>query len=259
MKETWDKTMQEITGPCARAADLVAYLYKEATPVEARDFENHMQRCASCSAEMAAFGDVRGAIGEWRQQALGAFSSPAFEANATAALASARENFGQRRSALTALREFFMLSPVWMRAATAVVALIFCTLAVIAVAHFAEQPKVVVVERPVKTDSVQENNKTQVAVESRESKESKGAVNGQPTEPQKVIVASDNRSQTQRQVKRGATNPPLLTYKRRQALPRSSIRPSEELASSANDYLPFTAPRDEDKPPSLVDLADEPN
>jgi anti-sigma factor RsiW len=258
MKETWDKTMQEIAGPCARTADLIAYLYKEATPDQARDFENHMQRCASCNAEMAAFGDVREAIGEWRQQALGAFSSTAFEANAPAALASARETSTQRRSALTALREFFTLSPVWMRAATAAVALVFCTLAVIAVAHFAEQPKVVVVERPNKTDSAQENNNTQIAVESRESKESKDAVNVQPTAPQKVMVASDNTSRTQRQIKRGATNPPLLTYKRKQALPSNNIRSSEELAS-ANDYLPFTAPGDEDKLPSLVDLADEPN
>lgn len=256
MKETWDKTMQEITGSCARAADLVAYLYKEATPAETRDFENHMQCCASCSAEMAAFGDVRGTIGEWRQQSLGAFSSTALEANARTA--SAREDSRQRRSALTALREFFALSPVWMRAATAAVALVFCTLAVIAIAYFAEQPKVVVVERPNKTDGVQENNSRQVAVESRESKESKDAANGQPPAPQKALVASDNKSQRQGQIKRGATNPPLLTYKRKQALPRNITGPSEELAS-ANDYLPFTASGDEDKLPSLVDLADEPN
>lgn len=259
MKETWDKTMQETTGPCARAADLVAYLYREATPAEARDFESHIKLCASCSAEVAEFGDVRGAIKEWRQQALGAFSSPALEANATAALASAREASGQRRSALDALREFFTLSPVWMRAATAVVALVFCALAVIAFAYFAEQPRVVVVERPDKTGSAQENNNAQVAVESRESKESKDAVNIQPPAPQKVMVASGNRLQTQGQTKRGATGQPLLTYKRRQAQPGNNIRPSEELASSANDYLPFTAQRDEDKLPSLVDLADEPN
>jgi hypothetical protein len=259
MKEMWDKTMQEMTGPCARAADLVAYLYREATPAEARDFENHMKRCASCSAEIAGFGDVRGAIKEWRQQALGAFSSHALEASATAAPAFTRKGSAQRRSALDALREFFTLSPVWMRAATAAVAVVFCALAVIAFAYFAEQPKVVVVERPIKTDSAQENNNTQVAVESRESKESKDTVNVQPPAPQKVLVASDNKSQPQKQTGRRASNQPLLTYKRKQALPHNNIRPSEELASSANDYLPFTAQRDEDKLPSLVDLADEPN
>jgi hypothetical protein len=259
MKETWDKTMQEITGPCARAADLVAYLYREATPAEARDFENHMKLCASCSAEVAEFGDVRGAVKEWRQQALGAFSSPVLETNATAAPASNRKDSVQRRSAFAALREFFTLSPIWMRAATALVALVFCALAVIAFAYFAEQPKVVVVERPIKTESAQENNNTQVAVESGESKESKDAVNGKPQGPQKVIVASDNRPQTRRQTGRSASNQPLLTYKRRQAQPRNNTGPSEELASSANDYLPFTAQRDEDKLPSLVDLADEPN
>jgi hypothetical protein len=218
-----------------------------------------MKLCASCSAEVAEFGDVRGAIKEWRQQALGAFSSPAFEANATAAPAPTGKDSVQRRSALDALREFFTLSPVWMRAATAVVALVFCALAVIAFAYFAEQPKVVVVERPIKTESAQANNNTQVAVESGESKESKDAVNDKPQGPQQVIVASDNRPQTRRQTGRSASNQPLLNYKRRQALPRNNTGPSEELASSANDYLPFTAPRDEDKLPSLVDLADEPN
>ena len=259
MKETWDKTMPEITGSCARAVDLVAYLYREATPAEARDFENHMQRCASCSAETAAFGDVRGAINEWRQQALGAFSSPALEVNAPAVLASAREASGQRRSALTALHEFFTLSPVWMRAATVAVALVFCALAVIAVAYFAEQPKVVVVERPDKMDGAQESKNTQVVEVNREPNKSSDTMKGQPPAPQKVTVALDTKSQTQRQTQRGATNSPLLTYKRKQALPRNSSRPSEELASSANDYLPFTAPRDEDKLPSLADLADEPN
>jgi hypothetical protein len=254
MRETWDKTMLEKPGLCARAEDMVAYLYHEATPAQARDFENHMQRCASCSTEVVEFGGVREAIGEWRQQALGSLTSTTVEVNTSRSLASASETSGQRRSALTALREFFALSPVWMRAATAAVALIFCTLAIIAVAHFAEQPKVVVVERPSKTESAQESNATQVASTDRKPDE----VKDQPETPQKVTVAVGTAPQIQRQVKRGATNSPQLAKNRKQIPPRNLAKPSEELAS-ANDYLPFTASSNDEKLPSLVDLVDEPN
>ena len=73
MKETWDKIMPETTSTnlCARAEDLVAYLYNEATRDEAKDFEAHLHHCASCRTELAAFGGVREALGEWRMQALG--------------------------------------------------------------------------------------------------------------------------------------------------------------------------------------------
>jgi anti-sigma factor RsiW len=258
MREAWDKKMPEKIGICARAEDKVAYLYNEATPSEARDFENHMQRCASCSAEVAEFGDVREAIGEWRWQALGSLSSTAVEVNTSTALTSARETSVQRRSALTALREFFTLSPMWMRAATAVVALVFCTLAIIAVAHFAEQPKVVVVERPSKTERAPETNTTQVANTDRKPGEVKVEVKDQSETPRTVVVGLENKMQTQRPIKRGATNSPQLASKRKQILPRNINKPSEELAS-ANDYLPFTATSREDKLPSLVDLVDDPN
>jgi hypothetical protein len=260
MKEIWDKTMQEKPNDCARAKDLVAYLYKEATPAEARDFENHMQHCISCRAEIMVFGDVREAIGEWRQQALGTTSSPALASNAATFFASAREHSKQRRSALNALREFFTLSPAWMRAATAAVALVFCTLAIIVVAHFTEQPKVVVVERPINVDSAQENSKVEVGGTSLQPNKTNVIEKDQSLPPQKVAVAVNERPQNERQIKPRATGSQQqqLAKQRRQALPRNNTRPSEELAS-ANDYLPFTAPSREDKLPSLVDLVEEPN
>jgi hypothetical protein len=259
MRGTWDKTMREANNLCARAdEEMVAYLYNEATPSEAKDFEKHLQSCASCNAEAAEFGYVRVAIGEWRQQALGSLSSTAAEVNASMPLVSAAETSGQRRSALTALREFFTLSPVWMRAATAVVALVFCALAVIAITYFAEQPKVIVVESTSKPDGAQASNTTQVASTDRKPGELDVEVKAQPETPQNTVAGPENKPQTQRQVKRGSTTSPLFASKRRLVLPRNITRPSEELAS-ANDYLPFTASSNEDKLPSLVDLADEPN
>lgn len=245
MRETWDKTGRETTQPCARSEDLVAYLYKEATHTEARDFEIHLKACVACNAESAAFGDLREAMGEWRREALGTLSSPAFETEAPL-LTSVRGTRAQNRSALGAIRQFFTLSPAWMRAATAAVVLVFCTLAIIAVAYFAEQPKVLVVERPLPTDGVRED----------------GAANDRQAAPPittPTVTASVNeKPQTPRRIERRTVGAQRLVNKRKQVLPRSLTEAPTELAS-ANDYLPFTVPSAEEKLPSLVDLAEEPN
>ena len=105
---------------CERAGDLVAVLYGEATEREQREFELHVKRCGECRAEFAAFAQVREAIGEWRDEALNGFvSSPMVAAP-------------PRKSALAALRQFFDLSPMWMKGAVGFAALVFCALVVFA-------------------------------------------------------------------------------------------------------------------------------
>jgi hypothetical protein len=258
MKETWERKMQEKFEPCARAEDMVAYLYGEASQTEARDFERHIQHCASCRTETAAFGGVREAIGEWRQQSLGTLSAPAFEANDVTAFASPRETSRPRRSAFAALREFFTLSPAWMRAATAAVALVFCALVVIAIAHFREQSKVVIAERSNKTN-VQESNNSAVAQDNDNSNGTPVNQNNTTAPPQKETMADNNKPQVPKQIRRSNISVQQLVKNRRpQFLPRNSDNPSAEIAS-VNDYLPFTAPKNEEKLPSLIDLVDEPN
>ena len=255
MKETWKREMQENFEPCARAEEMVAYLYGEASQTEARDFERHVQRCASCRAETAAFGDVREAIGEWRQQSLGTLASPALESNDVIAFASPREASHQRRSAFAALREFFTLSPVWMRAATAAIALVFCALVVIAIVHFREQSKIVVAERSNKTN-VQESN-IEVAKDNANSNGTPVNQSNPTTPPQKETTADNDKPPASKQMKRNALgSQQLLVKHRQQLLPRHGDNPSAELAE--NDYLPFTAPRKEERLPSLADLVDEP-
>ena len=132
--------MREIfeTDSCAHSDVLVAYLYKEASADEAREFENHLSACAACREELSAFGQVHERIVEWRDESLGALhSAPFVEAPAPALINTLSE---RKRSALAALREFFALSPAWLRAATAFASLLFCVLAVIAISHFMRQP-----------------------------------------------------------------------------------------------------------------------
>ena len=113
MKETPD---------CERASDLVAFLYNEADERERRDFQLHLNECSTCREEVASFGVVRESITAWRDEALAGFVPQPVTTN--------------RKSALAALRQFFDLSPLWLKGATAFAVVAFCVLAAIAFMKF---------------------------------------------------------------------------------------------------------------------------
>jgi len=102
---------------CERASDLIAFLYGEADEREASDFRLHLQQCSSCREEVASFGAVRQSISAWRDEALAGFVSTPLATQPTT------------KSALAALRQFFTLSPLWLKGATASAAVTFCVLA----------------------------------------------------------------------------------------------------------------------------------
>ena len=111
MKETPD---------CERASDLIAFLYNETDERERRDFQLHLNECSTCREEVASFGVVRESITAWRDEALAGFVSQPVATKAP------------RKSALAALRQFFDLSPLWLKGATAFAVIAFCVLAVMA-------------------------------------------------------------------------------------------------------------------------------
>lgn len=114
----------DLSSTCERADDLVSVLYGEASDGERRDFELHMKQCGSCRKEFAAFAQVRESVGEWRDEALSGF----VPANAAAVPV--------RKSALAAWRQFFDLSPLWLKGAVGFAAVVFCVLAALAVVRF---------------------------------------------------------------------------------------------------------------------------
>ncbi len=122
--------MKEAT--CERAFDLIAFVYKEASESEARDFELHLKECGVCSQEVASFGVVRESITAWRDEALSGFVASPATAKAG------------RKSAIAALRQFFDLSPLWLKGATAFALVTFCVLAVIAVSKLNKNDQVTV-------------------------------------------------------------------------------------------------------------------
>ena len=136
-EEIQDMKMPNIpdTNSCARVDDLVAYLYGETNETEAQDFQNHLTSCATCSRELSAFADVRSGIVAWRNEALNpmAVSAP------DVVLQNRVGRTATNRSALIALREFFTLSPLWLKGATAFAAVLLVTLLLVTTMRFFER------------------------------------------------------------------------------------------------------------------------
>ena len=114
---------------CHRAEDLVTFLYGAANPAEARDFADHTAECDACRAELAMFQGVHDSIVNWRNEALGMTAScaPVFIASENVPAA---QPIPERLSAVAALREFFTVSPLWLRGATTFGALLLMALLV---------------------------------------------------------------------------------------------------------------------------------
>lgn len=122
---------------CERAPDLVACLYGEASREEALSFEHHMRDCASCRSDLVAFGGIRESVGAWRLEALGSMIG---------SHESSEPQKPIKPSAAAAIREFLRLSPLWMKGAVAFASLLFCVLAVLAIARVGREPTIVKVD-----------------------------------------------------------------------------------------------------------------
>ena len=125
---------------CHRAEDLVTYLYGEANEVDALDFREHLQRCAACKSEFAVFNQVHESILVWRNEALGTSFNLASPASESVIDSTQFVRHERKLSALAAIREFFSVSPLWLRGATAFAGLLLCVLIVLAISNSWRQP-----------------------------------------------------------------------------------------------------------------------
>lgn len=138
--------MQEVNQrpACHRAEDLVTYMYGEASEAEALDFNGHLQQCDACRSEFALFHQVHDSIAMWRNEALGATFDPRAVAVDSAVKSHQFVHHERNLSALAAIREFFTVSPIWLRGATAFAALLLFVLGVATVVRFSQKPVEVV-------------------------------------------------------------------------------------------------------------------
>jgi hypothetical protein len=123
---------------CSRSDDLIAWLYDEATGDDAESFEQHLRGCSQCTAEAAALRGVRHSVQAWRDDSLGALVNSAPPLRAAA----------PQRSALAALRQFFDLSPLWMKGAVGLASVLFCLFAVLAIGRMRQTPAVAIQSSP---------------------------------------------------------------------------------------------------------------
>jgi anti-sigma factor RsiW len=117
---------------CGRESDLISFLYGELNEVESIAFERHLKGCAACNTELAGFGEVRESVVAWRNESLGSVPLPAQVT--TTPIETPRPT----PSAVAALREFFNLSPLWMKGAVAFAAIMFFVFAGLALARLRE-------------------------------------------------------------------------------------------------------------------------
>lgn len=229
---------------CHRAEDLVTYLYGEATVEEARDFAGHMQQCDACRAEFTVFNSVHDSIVAWRNEALGQMVSPA-TATETAFVPSQVVQHERKLSALAALREFFTVSPLWMRGATAFAGLLMCALIVFAVSRLWQKPSAVI---NVGNDAKYTEEQFKEAVEREVA----------------VQLAGSNQTQRERTSAPQAVKEPTGARQRRTQLAANGVRTQtqrrnrltrEERVQLAAD-LGLIPGREEDVP---FVLPDEPN
>ena len=115
---------------CGREDELIGFLYGELEPREKQNFQRHMQDCAECGLQLSSFNDIRESVVSWRNESLGTLTAEEHPAIA---------RIGQPKpSAMAALREFFNLSPLWLKGTVAFASLLFCLFTVLAITRLME-------------------------------------------------------------------------------------------------------------------------
>jgi hypothetical protein len=228
---------------CHRAEDLVTYLYGEAGEADATDFAAHLEQCDSCRSEFAMFQSVHDSILLWRNEALGSAFSPAAAPVTTTVAANQFVRRERRLSALAALREFFSISPLWLRGAAAFAALLLCVLAGLTISRSWNQPVVTAIKE---TDAKYSQKQLDAEVQ-KQVDEKLAYLNSQrPIQKAPEAVAPGKSTETAPQVAVNHVQP-------RTARPKGLNR--QEREQLAKDLR--LIPRDEDELP--FGLSEEPN
>lgn len=223
---------------CHRAEDLVTFLYGEASELDGQDFAAHLQQCDACRSEFGVFQQVHDSILVWRNEALGPAFHPAAVSVETGVESTQFVQHERKLSALAALREFFSVSPLWLRAATGFAALLLCVLVVLTISRSLNQR--------YSQQQLDAKVKQQVEQQIAQSRDQQAA----PRSSEVLTPARQNGTETVDKER------PQTTVNSRQP---KSVRPRglsrQEREQLAKDLQ--LIPRDEDELPFA--LAEEPN
>lgn len=212
--------MKEVNAPgCGRENDLISFLYGELSAVESQTFNQHVRSCHSCKTELASFQDVRQAVVAWRNESLGVAAMPV----ATPSVAEQRTP-----SALAAFREFFNLSPLWLKGAVAFASILFCLVAGLAIARLRTSPPPVIVTNTPSTEQLNALVEQRVQKELQRIKES-----SQPS-PAEVAVVKDE-APSPRRVTNRVTDPVQQARRPLSRTEREQLAADLRLVSARNE------------------------
>lgn len=202
---------------CERENDLIAFLYGEIDERAAADFERHVMNCADCESELGAFKQIRSSVVAWRRETVGA----AIATSASASSAVTKASDLGKPSGMAALRQFFDLSPLWIKGSIAFASVLFCVVSALALAHLFENPKPVVAGEEKRYSEKELQAKIQDALKSRvEDRETQKPALlssvGRDNSEQVKVQASGTRSAGRGTANSGVGRRPLTKSEREQ-------------------------------------------
>ena len=190
--------MKEVNAPkCEQEGELIAFLYGELNDADARTFQSHLHECDVCIADLAAFKGVRESVVAWRDESLGGLISPA-----GSNLSPVTTAVHGKPSALAALREFFNLSPLWMKGAVAFASVLFVLFAGLAIARLRDTPPVATVTNQGSNASSEQQLDAIVKQRVQEELERMKKSTVQSPVPQVLVDNGPGRTPVQRVAKR---------------------------------------------------------
>jgi hypothetical protein len=161
---------------------------------------------------------------------------------------------------MAALREFFSLSPLWLRGATVAAALVFCALALFALSRFGDNRNVAVNpgrHQPSDSEIAKQVEERARLLAGKREGLANGAAEGLDKRAQIASLELEGTRMTPQSVRHRIKRLPGLpsnSFSREVATLRSGKLENQRLMSD----LGLTAARDEDRAPRLSDLLDEP-
>jgi hypothetical protein len=228
---------------CHRAEDLITYLYGEASDIDAKDFAAHLKQCDACRTEFGVFQQVHDSILIWRNEALGSAFNPAAVPVESTVDSTQFVRHERKLTALAALREFFSVSPLWLRAATGFAALLLCVMVVLVVSRSWSTPvQIASKDTEIKYSQQQFDQEVEKQVA-----EKVAALNVRQNSPKAAEDTTPNKS--------GETANRVAVNRVQPKAPRPRGLNRQEREQLAKDLR--LIPRDEDELPFV--LSDEPN
>lgn len=163
---------------CERSDDLVSFLYQELSDGRLAGFKQHLEDCRSCADEVAAFGKIRAGMVAWREQSLGMApiqTSPAFTRRETP-------------SALAAMRQFFSLSPLWLKGAVAFASIALLASVALLVMNLNAKPQAPLAQSDKKYSETEMKARVEAEIQARLQEQAAAKQNQPANDPERTQV-----------------------------------------------------------------------